>query len=141
MLAVYDAARTAVDRARAGEGPSLVGVDTMRMRGHAEHDDMRYVPKTMLEDWAGRDAIARFRTHLRRADVAGEAELAEVDGTSKAFAETEALEAERAPWPDAETAGDGVYAGEDAPRFRVEFVQSPFASSPIADRRSPIARS
>jgi TPP-dependent pyruvate/acetoin dehydrogenase alpha subunit len=129
MLAVYDAARTAVDRARAGEGPSLVGVDTMRMRGHAEHDDMRYVPKAMLEEWAGRDAIARFRAHLLRADVADEAELAEVDHTSRAFAETEALEAERAPWPDAKTAGHGVYAGEDAPRFRVEFVPSPLATS------------
>ena len=45
MLAVYDVAKRMVDRARAGEGASLIGVDTMRMQGHAQHDDARYVPK------------------------------------------------------------------------------------------------
>ncbi len=52
MLAVYDVAKRMVDRARAGEGASLIGVDTMRMQGHAQHDDARYVPKALLEEWA-----------------------------------------------------------------------------------------
>ena len=55
MLAVYDVAKRMVDRARAGEGASLIGVDTMRMQGHAQHDDARYVPKALLE--SGRRAI------------------------------------------------------------------------------------
>ena len=54
MLAVYDVAKRMVDRARAGEGASLVGVDTMRMQGHAQHDDARYVPKTLMDEWAKR---------------------------------------------------------------------------------------
>ena len=46
MLAVYDVAKRMVDRARAGGGAALIGVDTMRMQGHAQHDDARYVPKS-----------------------------------------------------------------------------------------------
>ncbi len=60
MLAVYEASVRAVARARAGDGPTLLGVDTMRMRGHAEHDDMRYVPKELLAEWEARDAIAQI---------------------------------------------------------------------------------
>ena len=45
MLAVYDVAKRMVDRARAGGGAALIGVDTMRMQGHAQHDDARYVPE------------------------------------------------------------------------------------------------
>ena len=57
VLAVYEVTRRAVERARRGEGPTLIEADTMRMRGHAEHDDMKYVPPAMLEQWAGRDPI------------------------------------------------------------------------------------
>ena len=44
VLAVYEVTRRAIERAREGEGPTLIEADTMRMRGHAEHDDMKYVP-------------------------------------------------------------------------------------------------
>ena len=44
VLAVYEVTRRAIERARAGRGPTLIEADTMRMRGHAEHDDMKYVP-------------------------------------------------------------------------------------------------
>ena len=60
ILAVYDVAKRMVDRARAGEGASLIGIDTMRMEGHAQHDDARYVPKEIVEEWRGKDPIARF---------------------------------------------------------------------------------
>src|SRR5207237_2132929 len=57
ILAVYDAAKRMVDRARAGEGTSLLGVDTMRMQGHAQHDDARYVPPEMLDEWVKKDPL------------------------------------------------------------------------------------
>ena len=60
ILAVYDVAKRMVDRARAGEGASLIGIDTMRMQGHAQHDDARYVPKALIEQWAAKDPIARY---------------------------------------------------------------------------------
>ena len=57
--AVFEAVRVARERALAGEGPTLVEAVTMRMHGHAAHDDMRYVPPELLEAWARRDPIER----------------------------------------------------------------------------------
>ena len=61
MLAVYDVAKRMVDSARAGGGAQLIGVDTMRMQGHAQHDDARYVPKATLDEWAAKDPLERFK--------------------------------------------------------------------------------
>lgn len=132
MLAVYESSVRAVARARAGEGPTLIGVDTMRMRGHAEHDDMRYVPAALLEEWAERDAIARYRQHLLTAGIATDAELVEAERLSKTFAESEADEALAAPMPSAESGMRGVYAGEEPPRRRVEIVTSPYHQAEVA---------
>ena len=49
--AVFEASRGAVDRARAGEGPTLIECHTMRMHGHGAHDDMSYVPPELFEEW------------------------------------------------------------------------------------------
>ena len=128
VLAVYDAAKRAVDRARAGGGPTLVGVDTMRMKGHAEHDDMRYVPKAMLETWTARDPIARYRLTLVEHGTATESELNEIDLMSRRYAEEEARLAEEMPLPEPSTAARGVWAGDVFFEPRVEIVSSPFAA-------------
>lgn len=128
VLAVYDAAKRAVDRARQGGGPTLIGVDTMRMKGHAEHDDMRYVSKQLLETWGKRDPIALYRRRLLEMGVATEADLVDVERLSKTFADQEALEAEAMPMPDPSTVGLGVFAGDSQSQPRVEIVESPFAS-------------
>ena len=62
--AVFEAARAAAERARAGEGPTLIECRTMRMHGHGAHDDMRYVPKEMFEKWSKRDPIERYGEKL-----------------------------------------------------------------------------
>lgn len=136
MLAVYDASKRAVDRARRGEGPTLIGVDTMRMRGHAEHDDMRYVPASMLDEWRPRDPIVRLRQHLLDTGVATDAELTAIERQTKTFAETEADEALAAPMPEPSSGARGVYAGEEEPRRRVEFVRSPFHAAINAAREA-----
>lgn len=128
VLAVYDASKRAVDRARQGEGPTLIGVDTMRMKGHAEHDDMRYVSKELLETWGKRDPIALYRRKLLEMGVATEADLVEAERLSKTFADQEALEAEAMPMPDPSTVGLGVFAGDSQFQPRVEIVASPFAT-------------
>lgn len=61
---VYDTVRTYVERARMGDGPALIETVTMRMRGHAEHDDFRYVPRPMLEYWERRDPLRRYEAFL-----------------------------------------------------------------------------
>ncbi len=128
MLAVYDVAKGMVDRARSGDGASLVGVDTMRMQGHAQHDDARYVPKPMIDEWARKDPLPRFRKVLRDRDAATEADIDEIDTLSKDYAATEAELAVKDPMPDPGTVTRGVYAGDDFADPKLEFVRSPFAS-------------
>ncbi len=128
VLAVYDASKRAVDRGRAGEGPTIIGVDTMRMKGHAEHDDMRYVSKSLLEEWKTRDPIALYERRLIELGVS-EQELRDIDRLSKSYAEEEARLADEMPMPDPSTVAEGVFGGTGTQYLpRVEIVKSPFAS-------------
>jgi pyruvate dehydrogenase E1 component alpha subunit/2-oxoisovalerate dehydrogenase E1 component alpha subunit len=127
ILAVYDVARRMVDAARAGGGAQLIGVDTMRMQGHAQHDDARYVPKAMLEQWLVKDPIARYRRTLLERGTASERDLDDIDRMTKDYAAKEADLAVDEPMPDPATVGRGVYAGDDFAVPRVELVASPFA--------------
>src|SRR5581483_2857720 len=61
---VYDAAREACERARRGEGPTLIEAKMMRMKGHAIHDAAQYVPKDLFNYWQRRDPIGRFENYL-----------------------------------------------------------------------------
>ena len=133
MLAVYDVARRMVDRARAGEGASLIGVDTMRMQGHAQHDDARYVPKGLLEEWAARDPLTRFRTVILDRAAGTAKDLDDIDASTKEYAAKEADLAVGEPMPDPDSVARGVYAGDDYAVPSVEFVASPFA-----DRNSSV---
>jgi TPP-dependent pyruvate/acetoin dehydrogenase alpha subunit len=129
MLAVYDVARTMVDRARAGEGASLVGIDTMRMQGHAQHDDARYVPRDMIEKWAAKDPIARYRHDLIEQSLATAEDLDDIDEMAKTYVAEEAGLAEASPMPDPATVARGVYAGDDFAVPRIELVKSPFSTT------------
>ena len=74
VLAVYREAKRAIDKARAGGGPTLLECLTLRMEGHAVHDDAFYVPKPMFEQWAdvGPDrALPHLAARQRRADRRG----------------------------------------------------------------------
>src|SRR5512135_738013 len=61
---VYDATHEACERARRGEGPTLIEAKMMRMKGHAIHDAAEYVPKPLFEYWRKRDPILRLEQHL-----------------------------------------------------------------------------
>jgi len=61
---VYEAAHEACERARRGEGPTLIEAKMMRMKGHAIHDAAEYVPQPLFEYWKKRDCIARFENYL-----------------------------------------------------------------------------
>jgi TPP-dependent pyruvate/acetoin dehydrogenase alpha subunit len=61
---VYDATHEACERARRGEGPTLIEAKMMRMKGHAIHDAAQYVPVKLFEYWRARDPIARFENYL-----------------------------------------------------------------------------
>jgi len=110
--AMFEAVRAARARALAGSGPTLIEALTMRMHGHAAHDDMKYVPKEQVEEWRKRDPIDRQAARLASLGVDVDALRAEV--RSEIDAATE--EALAGPMPDPATALDGVFCvGEAEP--------------------------
>jgi TPP-dependent pyruvate/acetoin dehydrogenase alpha subunit len=129
VLAVYDLARRAVDRARSGGGAFLVGIDTMRMRGHAAHDDMRYVAPDLVDRWKAKDPLDRYRRRLLEESTATEQELSEIDALTRAYAEDEARLADEAPMPDPATVGRGLWADDPFVPTTLELVRSPFAEA------------
>jgi TPP-dependent pyruvate/acetoin dehydrogenase alpha subunit len=113
VLAVYREAKRAIEKARAGEGPTLIECMTLRMEGHAVHDDAFYVPKDMFEVWARHDPIERFRLWLREnADLRDEEEDA-VSAEVKKLLNDAIRRAEESPLPDPSTVAGGVYAAPE----------------------------
>lgn len=105
----FAAIRAAVDRARAGAGPQAVETVTLRIHGHAAHDDARYVPEELRAAFASRDPVDRLEARLA-ADGVGENELSHVrEAAAREVAEGLA-EAERSPAPDPATLEQGVWA-------------------------------
>src|SRR5205823_1035002 len=94
--AMFEATYEARQRALAGEGPTMIEALTMRMHGHAAHDDMKYVPKELVEEWRKRDPIERQEARLREVGVDVDALRAEVAEEINAAAQ----EALQAPMPD-----------------------------------------
>jgi TPP-dependent pyruvate/acetoin dehydrogenase alpha subunit len=113
VLVVYEATRRAVERARHGRGPTLIEADTMRMRGHAEHDDMKYVSAELLEEWKAKDPIARYEKRLLEQKLASEADLIAVTATIEKQLDADVAFAEQSPFPEAESALDDVYGDRD----------------------------
>ncbi|MBM3900129.1 MAG: thiamine pyrophosphate-dependent dehydrogenase E1 component subunit alpha [Gemmatimonadetes bacterium] len=117
VLAVYDCTKRAVDRARAGEGVSLLELMTYRRKGHAEHDNQSYVPDGEIERWAAEnDPIDRFVRVLRDREGVSAETLAEIDARIVAEIDAATDEAERSGVPDPLDALVGVYADPPAER-------------------------
>ncbi|MGI8904214.1 MAG: thiamine pyrophosphate-dependent dehydrogenase E1 component subunit alpha [Solirubrobacteraceae bacterium] len=108
--AMFEATRSARERALRGEGPTLIEAVTMRMHGHAAHDDMKYVPSEQVEHWRARDPIDGQQTRLRELGVDIDA-LREGVQAEIALATEQAL---AAPMPDSATAELGVFCEGDA---------------------------
>jgi len=103
MLAVYGAARRAVDRARAGEGVTLIEVMTYRRLGHAQHDNQSYQPVDEIERWAAsNDPIDRYVATLRENGWASEEDLQSIRDSvdEQLAAAVETADASPLPPPD-----------------------------------------
>jgi len=74
VLEVYASVKQAVDRARRGEGPSLIECKTLRMSGHGTHDPATYIPKDLLQAWKKKDPIVSFRTYLEDKNLIAKSE-------------------------------------------------------------------
>jgi pyruvate dehydrogenase E1 component alpha subunit len=117
--AMFEATRIARERAISGGGPTLIEAVTMRMHGHAAHDDMKYVPAEQLETWRRRDPIDR---QVRRLEALG-VDVQAVRDSVKEEIEAGVEEALQYPMPDPSTATDRVFA--DAPAL-LEDGQAPW---------------
>ena len=108
--AMFEATREARERAVGGGGPTLIEAVTMRMHGHAAHDDMKYVPKEQVEEWRARDPIDRQEKRLRSAGIDVEAVRAEVSEQIDAAA----AEALAGPMPSPDGVLEGVFCEGEA---------------------------
>src|SRR5258708_4716483 len=119
---VYDAAHEAVDRARRGEGPTLIEAKMMRMKGHAIHDAADYVPKPMFQYWRKRDPIARFEHYLVNVKKwLSPQEHQELITDVESYLEKEREVAVNSPMPAPETAEGGVYCEEGCHEIRPKY--------------------
>jgi 2-oxoisovalerate dehydrogenase E1 component len=111
VLAVHREARRAIEKARAGGGPTLLEIVTLRMEGHAVHDDAFYVPKGLHEAWSKRDPIERYRRFLTEhvADFSEERDE-DIRLAVKQQLNEAVRRAEDSPLPDPTTVLEGVYA-------------------------------
>jgi len=119
-LAVYREAKRAIEKARAGGGPTLIECLTLRLEGHAVHDDASYVPRELLDEWTKRDPLECYRAWLRDNASLTEDEEDAIGSEVKHLLEDAVRRAEASPLPDPETALEGVYAEPeelDMPHF------------------------
>jgi TPP-dependent pyruvate/acetoin dehydrogenase alpha subunit len=106
-IAVFDAAVEARQRCLDGRGPAFLVCETFRMKGHAEHDDQRYVEPALLEQWANRDPLPRFEAWLELRGWKPDPSLAGRLETRLLAAAEAAL---AAPWPAAESLTQGIFS-------------------------------
>jgi TPP-dependent pyruvate/acetoin dehydrogenase alpha subunit len=117
VLAVYDVTRQAVDRARRGEGVTLIELMTYRRKGHAEHDNQSYVPAGEIEKWEREnDPLDRYVRRLTGELGFTESDVEAVDARVRDEVDRATEAAEKSPMPEPLDALEGVYA--DPPRER-----------------------
>ena len=115
VLAVYDATRRAAERARAGEGVTLLELRTYRRKGHAQHDNQEYVPEGEIEEWKEKDPIDRFRGRLLDEGWATEEEIEAMEAEAEERVREAAERVVEEPKPEPEGALEDVYTDADAP--------------------------
>ena len=113
--AVFEAARDAAERARAGGGPTLIECQTMRMHGHGAHDDMRYVPRSCARSGSGATRSSATPSGSSPTTGSRPARSRRSGPRCAAYVDECAAKALASPMPDPELAATGVFAEEFEP--------------------------
>lgn len=113
VLQVYRTVSEAVERARAGDGPTLIESVSLRWKGHAGHDPAKYVPKEVMDDYVqNRDPVAKFEALLLKEGVVDDADTKQLeDRVKKEFDEAYEF-AQESPLPDGADATLGVFTDD-----------------------------
>src|SRR5215813_5630070 len=110
VIACYEVTKQAADYARCGGGAVLIEAKTYRRKGHAEHDDQRYVVEGEIEWWEKHnDPIDRYERYLLEQNVATQEKLEEITGEVIREIDEDCAWAESSPMPEAEQAAYGVF--------------------------------
>jgi pyruvate dehydrogenase E1 component alpha subunit len=110
VLDVYEAVRKAADRARAGEGPTLLECKAYRYRGHSRSDSRKYRTKEEEDHWLARDPIDQFKKHLSEEGALSDEDFAALEReVAEEIAAAEHFALEESPYPSPDDLYDDVY--------------------------------
>lgn len=115
VVAIYEASCEAVQRARNAEGPTIIECKTFRMSGHAAHDNFKYVPKELLEEWERKDPIKRHSNMLLKSGAITPKDFEDIRAWAKAEVDRGVEFAENSPFPEQDEFLTGVYAEPKTP--------------------------
>ena len=115
LFAMFEAAKKAVERARRGEGPTLIEIETYRLYGHFEGDPQVYRPKEEIEELWRKDPLKRVKQQLMDRGWLDEDLDKEIVGRAKAAVEEAMKFARESPYPDPEEALEDVFAVKPLP--------------------------
>lgn len=114
-VAVHNAMDEAVQRARAGEGPTFLEIRTYRYKGHSMSDPAKYRTKEELEEYKGRDPLLSTKAAILENKYADEAWFKEVDAEIKKIVDDSVKFAEESPYPSVDELYKDIYVQEDYP--------------------------
>ena len=106
LMEVYEAVKTAAERARKGEGPTFIESKTYRWRGHSKSDKQAYRTRDEVKTWMGKDPIPEFSQELKLS----EKQIEELTALAQKVVDESVVFAENSPEPLVENIMDGVYA-------------------------------
>jgi pyruvate dehydrogenase E1 component alpha subunit/2-oxoisovalerate dehydrogenase E1 component alpha subunit len=116
IIACYEVTKKAAEFARGGGGAVLIEAKTYRRKGHAEHDDQRYVPSGEIEEWEQtNDPVDRYERFLTERDIATREKLEEITADVQRLIDEDVEWAESSPMPEAERAAYGVFDNSIVP--------------------------
>ncbi|HKK01930.1 MAG TPA: thiamine pyrophosphate-dependent dehydrogenase E1 component subunit alpha [Desulfuromonadales bacterium] len=113
VFAVYEAVKTATERARQGEGPTLIEAKTYRHRGHYEGDPQIYKSQEEIDRWKAKDPIDHLRAEILKARMAKTAELDSIDAEAAVEIEKAVEFAKNSPYPEAGEVLSDVFASDN----------------------------
>ncbi len=115
---VHEAVAKAADRARSGEGPTLLEFRTYRFKGHSMSDPAKYRTREEVAEYKAKDPIQMVKSRILDNDFATEDELKEIDAKIKKQVQESVEFAENSPWPDPSEIFRDVYVEENYPYIK-----------------------
>jgi pyruvate dehydrogenase E1 component alpha subunit len=115
---VHNAIEEAANRARRGDGPTLLDIRTYRYKGHSMSDPQKYRTKDEVNDWMEQDPIDHVLSVIKSNKWLSEKELSDIDAWVKTEVDESVTFAENSPYPEASELYKDVYVQADYPYIK-----------------------